>query len=72
MADELGTKRFWSAALIRALRTLAQTVITLAAGDGGNVFHVSWRAYVFVGVGSALLSICTSIVVGIPEAPSED
>ena len=60
-------KRFWAAALARAVRTVAQTAIA-TIGTAALISEVNWLA---VGSASALagvLSILTSISTGLPEA----
>ena len=61
-------KEFWKAAALRAIRTICQTAI--ATIDTAAVLSdINW---VMVGSASAvagILSILTSVVTGIPEAP---
>lgn len=64
------TKPFWRATMMRALRTVAQTFLTLAAGNAVNLFDIGLGSAAIAAGGAAFLSICTSIVVGIPESPS--
>lgn len=64
-------KRFWVAALIRAIRTIAQTAIA-TIGTAALLSEVNWLA---VGSASALagiLSVLTSISTGLPEAVEAD
>lgn len=64
-------KRFWMAALIRAVRTIAQTAIA-TIGTAALLSEVNWLA---VGSASALagiLSVLTSISTGLPEAVEAD
>lgn len=64
-------KRFWVAALIRAVRTIAQTAIA-TIGTAALLSEVNWLA---VGSASALagiLSVLTSISTGLPEAVEAD
>lgn len=62
-------KEFWIAALIRAIRTLAQTAIgTIAAA---KVFaEVDWLMVLSASGLAAVLSLLTSIATGLPEAPT--
>lgn len=60
------TKEFWKAALIRALRTIAQTAVA-TIGTTAAMQDVNW---IMVGSSSLLagiLSILTSIATGLPE-----
>lgn len=60
------TKEFWKAALIRAIRTVAQTAVA-TIGTTMVMEEVNW---IMVGSASFLagvLSILTSIATGLPE-----
>ena len=57
---------FWIAALIRALRTLAQTAIA-TIGTSALIEQVDWRIVASASVLAAILSILTSIATGLPE-----
>lgn len=57
---------FWIAALIRALRTLAQTAIA-TIGTSAVLSEVNWAVVGSASVLAAILSILTSIATGLPE-----
>lgn len=60
------TKEFWKAALIRAVRTIAQTAVA-TIGTTMVMQDVDW---IMVGSASLLagvLSVLTSIATGLPE-----
>ena len=59
-------KKFIVAALIRAVRTLAQTAIA-TIGTTALIADVDWRVVASASALSAILSILTSIVTGLPE-----
>ena len=61
-------KAFWKAAALREIRTICQTAIA-TIGTAAVLSDINW---VMVGSASAvagILSILTSVVTGIPEAP---
>lgn len=59
-------KKFIVAALIRALRTLAQTAVA-TIGTSALLSEVNWIAVASASVLAAVLSILTSIATGLPE-----
>ena len=61
-------KRFWKAAGIRALRTAAQTAIAVI-GTTAVMEEVNWLAVASASLLAGLVSILTSVVTGLPEAP---
>ena len=57
------TKKFWLEASERAIKTLAQTFLSLTAADTVfNVFASDWQTLLGASIGAALLSYATSIV----------
>lgn len=66
----INTKNFWKAALIRAIRTIAQTAIA-CIGTSAVMADVNW---IYVGSASILagiVSALTSIATGLPEVGEE-
>ena len=62
-------KKFLVAALIRAVRTFAQTFVSMVA-VGAAFSEVEWaRAFSVSGV-AFVLSVLTSLATGLPEAES--
>lgn len=59
-------KKFFIAAGIRALRTLAQTAVA-TIGTSALLSEVNWVAVSSASVLAAILSILTSIATGLPE-----
>ena len=68
------TPRFWLESAERALKSVAQFLITLWAMTGPmNLFSVDWKTAAGLALGSGLLSILTSIVsagIGPANSPS--
>ena len=64
-------KRFIVAALIRAVRTLAQTAVA-TIGTTALITEVDWRVVASASAMAAVLSILTSIATGLPEVDNEN
>ena len=64
------TKEFWKAALIRCIRTIAQTAIA-SIGTTAMIQDVNWMVVLSTSALAGLLSILTSIVTGLPEAETK-
>ena len=58
--------KFWKAALIRALRTFAQTAIAVI-GTAAVLEEVRWWAVASAAALAAVLSLLTSVATGLPE-----
>lgn len=62
------TAEFWKAAGERALRTVAQTLLSLWVGTGVfNAFDVDWLQALGVALGAGVLSVLMSLVPTGPE-----
>lgn len=64
-------KKFILAALIRALRTLAQTAVA-TIGTTALITEVDWRVVLSASALAAVLSILTSIATGLPEVEEHE
>ena len=64
-------KNFWTAALIRALRTLAQTAVA-TIGTSALLNEVNWIAVASASVLAAILSLLTSVATGLPEVDKDE
>jgi ABC-type lipoprotein release transport system permease subunit len=62
----MNDKRFWLAALNRAVRAFAQTAVA-TIGTAALLSQVDFKAVVSASVLAALLSVLTSISTGLPE-----
>ena len=61
-------KTFIKAALIRALRTVAQTAVA-TIGTGALISEIDWLAVASASALAGVLSLLTSISTGLPECP---
>lgn len=59
------SKKWWSAALVRAVKTVAQSAVALI-GTTALISEVDWLTVVSASLLAGLLSILTSIA-GLPE-----
>lgn len=59
-------KKFILAALIRAVRTLAQTAVA-TIGTTALIEEVNWHIVISASLLAAVLSILTSLATGLPE-----
>ena len=64
-------KTFAVAALIRAVRTFAQTFVGFVA-VGAALSEIPWLEALSVSAVAALLSILTSIITGLPEVDGRE
>ena len=60
-------KKFWVAAAIRAVRTIAQTAVA-TIGTAAVLGDVNWWAVLSASLLAGILSILTSVATGLPEA----
>lgn len=59
--------KFFKFALIRALKTFCQTILAMVP-VGIAINEVSWLAVLGTAALASVLSLCTSVVTGLPEA----
>ena len=59
-------KEFWKAALIRAVRTIAQTAVAVI-GTSAVLEEVNWLTVASAAILAGAVSILTSIATGLPE-----
>lgn len=62
--------KFWKAALIRAIRTVAQTAVA-TIGSAAVLSDVNWIMVASASVLAGILSVLTSIATGLPEAEGD-
>lgn len=59
------SKKFWSEAIERAIKTAAQSVILAwGAANGADLFELDWQEAVGFGLGGFVLSLLTSVASG--------
>lgn len=59
-------KEFWKAALIRAARTFIQVILAVWTA-GQLITEVDWKFVILSAFSSAVYSLLTSILAGLPE-----
>lgn len=62
------SKSFWKSALIRALRTFCQSLVTLIGTDAINIIDIDWLTITGIAATTAVMSLLTSIATGLPES----
>ena len=65
--EHITNSEFWKAALVRAIRTAAQTAIA-SIGTCTMVSQVDWKVVASTTALATILSFLTSIVTNLPEA----
>ena len=66
----MNMKAFWRAAIIRAIRTVAQTAVA-TIGTAAVLSDVNWAVVASASALAGIPSILTSIVTGLPEAENK-
>ncbi len=61
---------FWKAALVRAIKTIAQTAVSMLT-VGQAVLDVDWLNVISVSAVAGLISLLTSIATGLPEVETD-
>lgn len=59
---------FWRAAAIRAIKTICQTAIA-TIGTSVMLTDVNWLAVASASALAGILSLLTSVAIGLPEVP---
>ena len=65
------TKEFWKAAGIRAFRTFLQVILAVWTA-GQLITEVDWKFLLLSAFSSAVYSLLTSILAGLPEVALAD
>lgn len=61
---------FFKAALIRALKTLAQTAVAMLPA-AATISEINWMTVAQTAAYAGIVSLLTSVAFGLPEAPRE-
>jgi hypothetical protein len=64
-------KKWWSMALGRAIRTIAQAMLSYIGTSATFLHDVNWILAISAGVMGGVVSLLTSIAVGMPEYKEE-
>lgn len=65
--DWIKDKKWWSQACGRAIRTVAQSALAYIGTSATMMHEVNWFYVLSAGVFGGVVSILTSIAVGMPE-----
>ena len=65
------TKDFWKAAAIRSLRTFIQVILAVWTA-GQLITEVDWKFVLLSAFSSAVYSLLTSVLAGLPEVALTD
>lgn len=68
--EQLKSKKWWTAAGTRAIKTIAQTAIA-SIGTAAIVSQVDWKVAISASVLAGALSLLTSLA-GLPEVDKEE
>lgn len=63
-------KKFWKAAAIRAVRTMAQTALA-TIGTSAFMQDINWYLVGSASLIAGIISVLTSIATGLPEVEGE-
>ena len=66
----LNDKSFWKAAIVRMVKTMAQTALSMLT-VGQAVLDVDWLNVISVSAVAGLISLLTSIATGLPEVETD-
>lgn len=66
----LKDKSFWKAALVRMVKTMAQTALSMLT-VGQAVLDVDWLNVLSVSAVAGIISLLTSIATGLPEVNAD-
>lgn len=64
---KLKSKKFWTNALARALRTFIQSVLAVWTAST-LVTQIDWKVMLITAISAAGYSLLTSILAGLPES----
>lgn len=67
----LKDKKWWEMALGRAIRTLAQSMLSVITTSATFLHDVNWLMVISAGLMGFIVSILTSISIGMPEYGGE-
>ncbi len=70
MLENLKDKKFWEAAIARAIHTVAQTALA-TIGTTAMIEKVNWIAVLSASALAGILSILKSIAIGMPETETQ-
>lgn len=66
------TKEFWKAALVRAIRTFAESALAYIGTGAVVLGDVNWLATLSAGAFGFVCSILLALATGVPEAEKKE
>lgn len=63
---------FWKAAVIRAVRTMAQTALATIGTSAVILSDINWLNIVSASILGGILSLLTSVATGLPEIDEKE
>lgn len=64
------TKRFWKDTTERAVRTFAQSLVSLWGGDQLNLWNLDWQQTAGAAGGAAVIAVLTAVAWPANQAPA--
>lgn len=68
--EQLKNKKWWNAAGTRAIKTMAQTLVSTVGVSAAVLSDVNWVVVLSAAALAGILSLCTSVA-GLPEVKED-
>ena len=70
--DYIFTKEFWMAALVRGIRTFAESVLAYLGTGAVGLLQVNWLAALSAGAMGFVMAILLAVANGLPEVKEKE